>query len=180
MPEHVGVQLAREVADALCECARALLERRDVRLHVRDGPHRGHASLEAAERDGQGRKLLAHVVVEIAGDPRPLHFLGSDQPSGQVLQMPGQVLSLAFCLPLLGDVGNGTQGEIAFRCAKRTEPNPNGDLSAVLAQTVDLATLGYRHGGVIRRDIAVNSREYAARKRFGTSISAVSLISSSR
>ena len=48
---------------------------------------RAHPALEAAERDRQAGELLAQVVVQVARDPRPLDFLGRDQPSGQILNL---------------------------------------------------------------------------------------------
>ena len=70
-----------------------------------------HSLLEAAEGDRQAGQLLAHVVVQIARDPRTLGILGLDQPAGQVLDLSmadlegGPALANpVFGLPALGDV----------------------------------------------------------------------------
>ena len=43
--------------------------------------------LEAAQGDRQTGQLLAHVVVQIPRDARPLGILGLDQPAGQMLDL---------------------------------------------------------------------------------------------
>ena len=45
-------------------------------------------AFETAERDRQSGELLAEVVVQIARDAGALDFLGRDQPSGQILDLP--------------------------------------------------------------------------------------------
>ena len=79
------MQVVREVTDVLRQRARALVKRSQIRLQIRADPELVHSALDAAYRDRQPGQLLAHVVVEIARDPRPLGILGLDQPAGQVV-----------------------------------------------------------------------------------------------
>ena len=43
--------------------------------------------LQTAECDRQAGQLLAHVIVQIARDPRALGIAGLDQPAGQLLDL---------------------------------------------------------------------------------------------
>ena len=87
MAQHRGVQVVGEVADVVGQGAGALVEGPDVGQNVFAHARLVHPALEAAERDGQAGQLLAHVVVQIAGHPRPLGVLGLDQPTGQMLDL---------------------------------------------------------------------------------------------
>ena len=109
--QHRGMQVVREVTDVLRERGGALVKRPKIRLQLLADLRLFHPMLEAAEGDRHAGQLLAHVVVQVARDPRPLGVLGLDQPAGQVLDLPmadlegGPTLAHpVFGVPAFGDV----------------------------------------------------------------------------
>jgi hypothetical protein len=77
------MQAVGQVADGVGERRGALLQRRqrvDLPRHLRSVER----SFEAAQDDADARQLLAHVVVQVAGDARALLLLGVDQAAGEV------------------------------------------------------------------------------------------------
>ena len=69
---------------AVGERGGTLLQRlhRLVGLAQRFGP--AQVALEAAQHDADAGHLLAHVVVQVARDPRALRFLRVDQAAGEI------------------------------------------------------------------------------------------------
>ena len=139
MPQHRGMQVVGEVTDVLRQRGGALVKRPKIRLQLLADLRLFHSMLEAAEGDRQAGQLLAHVVVQVARDSRPLGILGLDQPAGQVLDLPVADLEggPALANPLFGVLALGdvdVDADVTRKTASRPiHRDPRGQHPSVRA-----------------------------------------------
>src|SRR5215470_713853 len=82
--EDARVQVVREVAHAFRDVADLLAQ--SAELFARPTRRLG-LPLEHAEGDGDRGQVLAHVVVQLAGDPPPFLFLGGHELTGEMADL---------------------------------------------------------------------------------------------
>ena len=134
------MQIVRELANVPRQRERLLLKVHEFLLQLLTDAILAQPLLEAAERDRDTRQLLAHVIVQVSCNTRPLGILRLDQPSGQMLNLSMTLLQRGAALanpvlgvPPLGDVHIAADipGKAAVRAVLRNARRQQPPVAAV-------------------------------------------------